>query len=225
VTLTFGAQGMFGYAPSTSLSAVSASLMWWSTYEIAEPPPQDILLSDVQSQLSERHASWKSPSDDSKEPRIFSTLVTLACGSQSEAAQATATERDVLILPVYTTPRLTHWCSSTGKIVLMGDAAHTMPPDAGQGVSCAVEDVVAFSRLLGHYWNGQGDSELASVLKLTAKGYESVRMARVNRILDEGERKALGKKNKKWWQEWLRDWILWVVCKSLRPKKHRNPEY
>ncbi|KAJ7760708.1 hypothetical protein DFH07DRAFT_816483 [Mycena maculata] len=87
-----------------------------------------------------------------------------------------------------------------------------MPPHAGQGVSCAVEDAVAIALLLKHYRIshrfGTDDS-----LRRTAKAYEAVRMNRVGKILDIAARMGETKKMQTWWREKIRDWALWLFCK------------
>lgn len=44
--------------------------------------------------------------------------------------------------------RLEHWSSRTGNVVIMGDAAHALPPSSGQGLNQTLEDVYTFTELL-----------------------------------------------------------------------------
>lgn len=60
------------------------------------------------------------------------------------------------IWPFYTVPKIEKWSSETGRVVILGDAAHAIPPAAGQGVNQAFEDVHALSMLIvaGVEWKG-----------------------------------------------------------------------
>ena len=52
------------------------------------------------------------------------------------------------IWPFYTVPKIEKWKSSLGRVVILGDSAHAIPPAAGQGVNQAFEDVHSFARLI-----------------------------------------------------------------------------
>ncbi|KAJ7841393.1 hypothetical protein B0H14DRAFT_2783220 [Mycena olivaceomarginata] len=202
VTMTFGPKGFFGYAPaSANITAKAAQLMWWSTYETAEPPPRDTPRPAILEQLTTRHAHWVSAADTPEHP-VFREIIALGC---AESAQ-------LLILPEYVMPRLPRWSSGGGRILLLGDAAHAMPPHAGQGVACAVEDAVAVALLLKHYRVSHRFGVEES-LRRTAEAYEAVRMKRVGKILDVAKHGGQSKKMQSWWQEKIRDWFLWLFCK------------
>jgi len=225
VTMTFGPDGFFGYAPCTK-SALEPSakddnyIMWWSTYEAEQPPARDMSLADLHSQLINRHGSWKLPYD-TRDSAVYPSILNIACGVTKDekmpsAHKPTAAERNVLVLPRYITPRLPSWCTPSGRIILIGDAAHAMPPDSGQGVSCAVEDGLAIGILLEHYLSKKSDGapDLANALENTRKGYETVRMPRVGMILDMAKRMGNQKKKQTWFQEKVRDCFMWVLCES-----------
>lgn len=54
----------------------------------------------------------------------------------------------VLVWPFYHIPSLATWTSPTRRVILVGDAAHAVPPSSGQGVNQAFEDVYSLAQLL-----------------------------------------------------------------------------
>uniref|UniRef100_A0A8H7MZE8 FAD-binding domain-containing protein n=1 Tax=Bionectria ochroleuca TaxID=29856 RepID=A0A8H7MZE8_BIOOC len=44
-------------------------------------------------------------------------------------------------------PKLDSWVSKSGRVLILGDAAHAIPPTAGQGVNQAFEDVYTFAKV------------------------------------------------------------------------------
>jgi 2-polyprenyl-6-methoxyphenol hydroxylase-like FAD-dependent oxidoreductase len=53
------------------------------------------------------------------------------------------------VWPFYVVPKLEKWTSKKRRVVILGDAAHAIPPSAGQGINQAFEDVYIFALLLG----------------------------------------------------------------------------
>jgi 2-polyprenyl-6-methoxyphenol hydroxylase-like FAD-dependent oxidoreductase len=60
---------------------------------------------------------------------------------------AAAPEDAILRNDAYDIPALPAWCR--GRVTLLGDAAHAMTPNLGQGACQALEDAVALSDWLG----------------------------------------------------------------------------
>lgn len=61
--------------------------------------------------------------------------------AQSGQAQASAPETHSFnIWPFHTVPKLDSWASEKGRVIISGDAAHAIPPTAGQGANQAFED-------------------------------------------------------------------------------------
>jgi 2-polyprenyl-6-methoxyphenol hydroxylase-like FAD-dependent oxidoreductase len=72
---------------------------------------------------------------------------------------------------------LSSWISESKRIILVGDAAHAIPPTVGQGANQAIEDVLALAHLL---------SKLSPEVPLdkAAELWQSYRQERVQKILD-----------------------------------------
>jgi 2-polyprenyl-6-methoxyphenol hydroxylase-like FAD-dependent oxidoreductase len=83
--------------------------------------------------------------------------------------------------PFYIVPKLNSWVSeSHGRVTIVGDAAHALPPSAGQGVNQAFEDVYTFAIVLA---KTQKINNPASV-KAALRRWQEGRQARVDRILE-----------------------------------------
>ncbi len=83
--------------------------------------------------------------------------------------EATA-ETDILRNDIYELKHLRQW--SQGRVTLLGDAAHAMTPNLGQGACQAIEDAVALGACLNEA------TDIATALQL----YEKRRVTRANNI-------------------------------------------
>ncbi|KAK9420841.1 hypothetical protein SUNI508_00932 [Seiridium unicorne] len=72
-------------------------------------------------------------------------------------------------------PDLSRWSSDTGRVVLLGDSAHAMHPNAAQGFSQIVEDIGVLEYLVTQ------SSQDTSMHEITSD-WEQIRMPRVERI-------------------------------------------
>ncbi|KAJ5330145.1 hypothetical protein N7452_010535 [Penicillium brevicompactum] len=176
----FGGNGFFGYFFSESaksapnrdspyhVSEPGESLAWWSTYEVEECPDRQTLdMVDVTRQLRERHADWTEP------------VVQKIIGSLHVEN----------MYPTWTAPTLPTW--ERDGVVLIGDAAHALPPTSGQGSSQALEDAEALALFLAqsmHGICGNGSKVAAGTQKqaiiAATRSYMAIRQPRVREILD-----------------------------------------
>ena len=67
-------------------------------------------------------------------------------GACAEVISLIESVETALITPLYFRDPLDRW--GTGRITLLGDAAHPAPPSAGQGASMALEDAVTLAECL-----------------------------------------------------------------------------
>lgn len=87
----------------------------------------------------------------------------------------------VNLWPFYVIPKLESWLSPQSRVVILGDAAHALPPTAGQGINQAFEDVYTFSRVLSGIQQRQGG---AGDTQSTLRAWQHERQERVDGILD-----------------------------------------
>lgn len=85
-------------------------------------------------------------------------------------------EAAILRNDIYDRPPLHHW--SQGRVTLLGDAAHPMTPNMGQGACQAIEDAVVLATCL------TAEHTIASALQ----AYEKQRFKRANAVMQQSAR-------------------------------------
>jgi 2-polyprenyl-6-methoxyphenol hydroxylase-like FAD-dependent oxidoreductase len=117
--------------------------------------------------------------------------------------EATIHQRDILAMRP-----LEKW--SEGRVTLLGDAAHPMTVNLGQGACQAIEDAVVLAKCLG------GESDVPAALRT----YEEQRIPRTSSIMKRA--KAIGMSGR--WSNpmacWLRDRAMKVVTNGVALKGH-----
>lgn len=99
---------------------------------------------------------------------------------------------------------------TAGRIALLGDAAHAMPPDLGQGAGQAFEDAAALTRHL----TGAGPADVAERLLR----YDAERRPRANRIMRAASRQSR-LTSQTGVAAWARDLLLRAVPTRLATRR------
>ncbi|KAF4978630.1 hypothetical protein FZEAL_5033 [Fusarium zealandicum] len=89
----------------------------------------------------------------------------------------------VNLWPFYMLPKFDKWASQDkhSRVAILGDAAHAIPPTAGQGVNQAFEDVYTFAGIIGHLNRQDGPgSGVSDALGRWQEG----RQERIDRVID-----------------------------------------
>jgi len=110
---------------------------------------------------------------DTASPQGKAEILERFGGWHAPIAEVVAATRESAIVRTPALDRPTTWRWARGRVVLIGDAAHPMTPNLGQGTCQAVEDALALSRLLA----GRGSIESAF------RRFEKLRRARVAAIV------------------------------------------
>jgi 2-polyprenyl-6-methoxyphenol hydroxylase-like FAD-dependent oxidoreductase len=76
----------------------------------------------------------------------------------------------------HTVPKIDNWASKSGRVILLGDAAHAIPPSSGQGANQAFEDSYSLAVVL---------KSLGTNLELTKTltKWQDYRQERINKVL------------------------------------------
>lgn len=184
-----GSEGFFGYT-----GAGEGQMMWWCSLPAEEALSQtalgDVFPQSVREELLPRFQGYPSPVDDliRHTERAFK-LNDMALDS------------------------LSTWHS--GKVLLIGDAAHAVSSSSGQGASLALEDALYLARLFR-----DSQDSYASVFAQ----FERARRPRVEKIIAEGRRKRERKKAvsplKARVGEWMMKFFIGVFGESSLDKNY-----
>ena len=124
---------------------------------------------------------------------------------------------NITIWPYYSLPKVSRWSSTGGRVVLLGDAAHAIPPTAGQGACQAFEDALSLAVLLAglaspallaeglHLWEGMRKERIDKVAVLT--------MQLGNNRLPQAEREKLPKGQ--YWNSGEQSNLLWLYRENI----------
>ena len=96
-----------------------------------------------------------------------------------QAAQAqlsTSDAHSLSIWPFHTVPRMQRWHSVAGRVIILGDAAHAIPPAVGQGANQAFEDGYSLALVLAR---SIGKESLVDALE----AWEDYRLRRMDEVL------------------------------------------
>ena len=79
----------------------------------------------------------------------------------------------------YVVPKLDSWVSASGNVIILGDAAHAIPPTAGQGASQAFEDIYTLALLLS-----KNSAEIKTHFsEHVLESWQKMRQERVERVI------------------------------------------
>ena len=146
---------------------------------------------------------WKAKGEDQKqvrkdiEERFNSSVIKELDGLIKNAG-------DWYLYPVYKLGPSGKWASS--RVMLLGDAAHAMPPQ-GESTGIALEDTVVFTRLIGLYPKYE--------LSVLFTQYEKLRRSRVDAAYKEANFRWETVKDSGWFAHKLKSmlvpWFLWFT--------------
>lgn len=120
---------------------------------------------------NDRVGRWNDPVDPSELKRLFHDF----CPQVQSLLSLVETCTKWTIAEV---PTLKTWSTKSGKVVLLGDAAHAMSPHLAQGSAMAIEDAAVLGECLQRATSSQ------SGLTHALQWYEKIRKPRVERIAD-----------------------------------------
>ncbi|OAG37335.1 hypothetical protein AYO21_08412 [Fonsecaea monophora] len=116
--------------------------------------------------------------------------------------------------PFAKVPDLENYVSTSGRIILVGDAAHAIPPSGGQGAAMAFEDAETLSYVLGK--SSLPDYNQAKVTEGLRK-WEKHRIQRMSEILDYTIRAGdMRKRSSMFLVQMMKEWTIWALFKFYK---------
>lgn len=196
MVFTFGPTGSFGYCSAAPQE--KRIVGWWSNWGLTDiPKTNHVKPEEVRKQLLDRHGSWK-------DPVIQEIIATMS------------TDR---VYPLWTTPELPYW--GRDRAVILGDAAHTLQANSGQGASQALEDSVAFTLLLTSFLT-RGDSN-SDAIRLATIGVYRIRNPQIQVIKSQARNLFIMKRRiNNIFVEYALYWfiLLWTRFRMLGKQQH-----
>lgn len=103
--------------------------------------------------------------------------------------------------------------SSSGRVIVIGDAAHAMPPTGGVGAAMAFEDACSLADLLGSV-----SCEEANILDHLTK-WQTIRQQRVKQALAFTSKGGDMRKASvsSFWQL-FKEWTMWLYFRWVGPE-------
>jgi 2-polyprenyl-6-methoxyphenol hydroxylase-like FAD-dependent oxidoreductase len=168
----YGRQGFFGYA-----GVGNGDVQWWSNLpserELTRDELAAVSVESVRREMLAIYGDYHAPV-----PALLQNL------------------RAPVKHNIYDIPSLPRW--HQGRVMLIGDAAHAVSPNSGQGASLALEDAMLLARLL------RDERDYASAFSQ----FEAARKPRVEKIVAEGRRRGNDKQIVGPFQQTLREWMI-----------------
>jgi FAD-dependent urate hydroxylase len=188
-TLIFGKRAFFGY-----LQAPDGEVWWFANVPRGDEPARG----EVEAVPAE---AWQ---------RRLAELYTEDAGPAVRLVQAS--EIASKASPIHSIPHLPRW--HTGRMVVIGDAAHAPTPTSGQGASLAIEDAVVLAKCL---------RDLPDPQQAFAR-FEALRRPRVERIIKVAAR-INSNKTARPLTRVVRDAVLPVILRLTTNNKQVNQQY
>ena len=190
-TMIFGKRAFFGYA-----LAPDGDVWWFANIPRGDEPPRG----EVEAITPE---DWQ---------RRLAELYAEDAGPAVRLVKATDTADIMRASPIHSIPHLPKWYS--GRMIVIGDAAHAPTPTSGQGASLSIEDAVVLAKCL---------RDLPDPQQAFTR-FEALRRPRVERIIKQAARinsnKAAGPVGRV-----FRDAILPLILKMATNSKRAKEAY
>ncbi|KUI65350.1 Salicylate hydroxylase [Cytospora mali] len=142
-----------------------------------EPDGSEVLIGKQRRVPEQDRAAWeKTLADKEDAVRFLQQDRELFPEVVQNATSQISTAR-VNVWPFFVVPKLDRWASETRRVIIVGDAAHAIPPSAGQGINQAFEDIYMLALVLGR-------AHEVSDMQAALGTWQSYLQGRVDKVLE-----------------------------------------
>ena len=133
----------------------------------------------------------------------------------------TPNAHSLAVWPFHAVPEMASWSSKTGRVILVGDAAHAVPPTSGQGVNQACEDAASLAILLSTstIFSSARDAKALTAARLDIwRQYRQSRLQGILKLTEELNelRMPAGERSEsKMWKEGGTEALQWLYCHDV----------
>ncbi|KAL2430607.1 hypothetical protein ABEF95_011847 [Exophiala dermatitidis] len=114
-------------------------------------------------------------------------------------------KKSLSLWPFYKLPDLNSWTSPSGRVIIIGDAAHAMPPTGGQGAAMAFEDGVTLGDALALV-----DSNRIATAP-TLRRWQTARRERIKKVLEFTTTGGdVRKASSSTYVQIVKEWLMWA---------------
>ncbi|KAF3769705.1 putative salicylate hydroxylase [Cryphonectria parasitica EP155] len=142
-----------------------------------EPDGSEVLIGKQRRLLEQSQAGWEKTLEAKEDAVRFLQQDNELFPEIVQNATSHISTSKLNIWPFFIVPRLDQWASETRRVIILSDAAHAIPPSAGQGINQAFEDVYMLALLLGRA------SEITSQQQALTF-WQFYRQGRVDKVLE-----------------------------------------
>lgn len=183
LNFTFGPKGFFGY-----MGIRHGDVLWWANL----PSDQELRKEELSALTVERVKFQMS--------QIYS-------GFNNTVRELISSSYASISYNIFDMPSLEKW--HMGRVLLIGDAAHAVSPNAGQGASLALEDAMYLAKILKDKF---ADYENAF------KEFELARKTRAEKVVQEGRKRGNDKKELTPGQSKIREKVMGLILRLFGTK-------
>ncbi|OQU95010.1 FAD binding domain-containing protein [Cladophialophora immunda] len=117
----------------------------------------------------------------------------------------------MFVWPFYISPQLPQWSSKSGRVLVMGDAAHAMIPTGGLGASLAFEDAECFAHVLASLSGSKMEPQILQQALGIWEGHRKERLAMIQDFTNRNRK--LRQAGGSWLAQYVKEWVIWLMFK------------